>query len=809
MSNSTFKSFETKPLDLLVVDRNGKLTGEARSYSNAAAQWLMPDQCSELVIVNWLFEGAEKPTEVELQKPIQYNSKTYMGWWAWGSAIKRGYTIGMQHDWLRESGIAAKSEDGQRAGRAILPNALYGAGIGTLRVYLAKKGEQINGMPVEDGFGYTRKGIASKVRNTRSEIQLGQVRDSFHMAQRLEWGGALAAETTPLINERLITMSDPLKWLKESHMKADEKLALLEMQPRMALHPYIANGLSRSSQEIAARLATSIPMNGVYRVAVPSTVATVAFDGKVILGRYPMDSNSSERAIEGVNDQAEIDRIAELEVAQYTLVNKNLFAKGDTGIVDDALLVIDGEQYDMALCNEDIKMAVEGVDAIRSKREIVDELYLGFTQVWAKGSAVGIGYSQWAKMGGDFDGDGAVVVDCTERPALWNAVDAMPEGTSYKLPKSRSTWDQGDKRANMLVKSLQCATIVGFATNVAATTFAMQDRKWLARQLGYTTPEALDKVLNHLIKVGTDGFKSDVDTEEAAKRCAHLQSALTKIIGKGAPWCSWNHDTYAFKHAVPAFIGEGKGMTKEDVRIGIPSVMDGTIPQICKITLPSIEAFLTIQIEAKPLSAFTNWAQDVSEELFAEAEKLQLAYNGRVKSTNFSDDNSVGNFVSWWDGAVQAWIEQHPEIGRANLAAALWRVAHSSRSANAGGGSVFTATPLHDEVMAIIAHPGLTRDSRVVLTGLQYNLPANMLKRLECVVKIADFTSQSHGKAVVRKVVITAIKGQKPATGGYPEGTLALVSASGAQPEDGEYMAVIEQATDKTWTCKLEVINKA
>ncbi len=790
-------------LDVTVIDRNGQPTGEKRMLCSPALTHYYPDE--PVVYVNWLWEGAERPTEAQLQAPITCNGKTYQAHWAWGSSVKKGYTIGLTHDILRESGLGAKAEDGQRFGRWLLPNALYGACTGDLKIKVVKPGTVIGGYPVEDGMGYVRQGIVSIARNQRSAIKLGAVNDSFHICQRLEWTDELAAESIPHINARLITMSDPLVWLASNRVRFDQKAELVHLEKRMELHPYIANSLNRSRQAYATRLATTIPMNASWRNVVPTTAATIAARGKYVVGRYPIDSNSSTRAVEADADQAEIDRISGMEVAQYTLCSPRFMAKGNIGVVADDVL----GNYDIVICTEDVKMAANGVSNARQSLCLDGhDSYLGLTQYWAAGSSIGINAAFWKVMGGDFDGDGAAVVDCSERPALWNAVGKLPEQPTYKLIKTNSAWSKGDMRARMIVKSLECAVIVGFATNVAAATFAVRDRALLAKAIGYDVA-ALDKELNNLIKIGTDGFKADVDTEKAEKRCAVLQSAIQKALGKGAPWCSWSKDTYAFRHAVPQFAHLGMKDKSEEARICIPATMDGTVPQICKITLPQIDRFLTVQIEAKPLMAFDNWADECSESLIIEAEALQTQYNFRVKQTNFSDPAAIDDFTAWWTQEVQGWIDSS-KSPKAALADALWHVAHNARSAQAGAGSVFMADPLREEVLDIVRNkPGLRKGSNnnVVVTGLQFALPADRLDLVVAKVEIVEHRQVKDGKVVVRKVILSSLNGQKPAGAGWPTDMLGVVSTESRQPEEGLYNArFVRHGDARMWRAELEEV---
>lgn len=61
-------------------------------------------------------------------------------------------------------------------------------------------------------------------------------------------------------------------------------------------------------------------------------------------------------------------------------------------------------------------------------------------------------------------------------------------------------------------------------------------REWLAHQLGFTSEASMDERLNFFVKVGTDGFKANVDQEPLRKHMGILQQKMLKIFGVIAPW---------------------------------------------------------------------------------------------------------------------------------------------------------------------------------------------------------------------------------------------------------------------------------
>ncbi len=837
-------------LSVVVIDRNGYPTGEKRSIANTVWAEYFSDKA--IVLIDWLYNGADEPDAELLAKPITVaingssdedhraiNGKTFYGCYAWGSAIKKGLTIGLTEDTLRLTGMAQKSEDGQRAGRAYMPNAMYGAGRGTLRIYIAKKGELIaDKYPVDDGFGYETRTTNLTIRNKCMGIDLGVVRDSFHMAQRLSWSKVLHLETIQYFQEVIAGLTDPTEMVKSNRLRLNDKEIYISLDPTMILHPYVANGLNKHSQESAVRAATSIPMAGQYKVAVPSTIVYdaekrmggVASLIKLILGRYPMDSNDSETAVEPIPDEkanveAEIKRIDAMPVDQYTIYNTQFFAKGQMGVVDDSVLVIKGNQYDLVICEEDVKMASVkgGIKTIRGMTNITIDTYFGITMHYEAGNAIGINADMWKHMGGDFDGDGAVVVDCSERSILWRTCRELPVQHTDKLNKTNTGFEaNGDKRIDMILKSRVCTKIVGFATNIMAATYAVKDRAALARELGYTMGVASSKVdldwwLNFWVKVGTDGFKTDVNVEKAYRQLSIMQAMISSVLGGSAPWCRWHKDPMAFKHTLPIFARDN--MTKEEERTSIPASMDGTVPEILKITLPQMVKFLTYSVEANPLSTYRYWAiRPDHDDLIEGASSLNRKYGVRSGSTNWTDSDSIDQFKVYYDAEVKAYDEQFAQYTRLERASALWNVAHGSQSPHAAAGSVFAASVYKDDVSYIITNkPGKSAKvgEHVVLLGL-YNVLSESLQGeigglpvITCDVVVDDISvpdKKDARQSTIKKIVRANAPGMKPNSGeGLPADTLGMVAPNSFQPEPGIYCAVITRKTAKSWDCKLTV----
>lgn len=774
-----------------VVNTDGVKIDE-HTFVNPPISVLFPDEC-DVVLIDWLNLG-KRPTSEELVMPVEYQGKDYYGAYAWGSAVKRGITLGITHDFPQESGVVKFAEDGQRVSRWLFAMGIYGAGQGDLHVKIVKGGTVIPGCgPVEDGFGYIRKDIANAIHSGLDEIQLSRARDNYMFTQRIDWD-TVKEETLPMINDLVVGVADFSNLLYDYIGEFGDRQELARLDENMAQHPYVANALSRASGDIYARIASNIPLNGMYRVAVPTLMPTIVWPehtGKFGCFRSPIDSNGSIQAVD-VDDnpryQAEAERIGGMEVVQHTLATTEFAAKGCLGIVDD----IPGG-YDVVLCADDIKMVRGDLKATRKLSETqLENAVLVFTNWWTQTSTVGVN-AKWAKnlMGLDHDGDALTLFDLNERPALYQAIKDLTPGTTPKLVKTHTPIADGDERPDMVSKSM--ANLVGFASNVMTATFMVKDRAWLAQQLGFNSEAALDKTLNYFVKVGTDGFKTQVDQDAVAKHIAVVQSNLQRMFGTLAPWTRWPND-WAFRRGIPSMADEAT--TNTEKREAIYPWMDGTVAEILRMTLIPMKGILSTPIMVRPLTEFRGWALSISKDDYERANVIQHWFNARAKRTNWSDPNEIAKMK----------IELAAEVSKLSMdrwiaANALWRVAHSSRSTETSAASVFMAFP--EECRRIIAEkPGRKPRKMTVLTGLNYQVPG--LTEVELDVRIVDVETTKGRRIIIRKAICGEIDGQlTPTNPMYPTDMLGMVAVNADQPEQGSYHASIRQVSQGAWECVL------
>jgi hypothetical protein len=455
---------------------------------------------------------------------------------------------------------------------------------------------------------------------------------------------------------------------------------------------------------------------------------------------------------------------------------------------------------DLVLCADDIKMAVMGVSEARKQAVIeFEDAVLAFTQWFGAGCALGVN-AKWAKtlMGLDHDGDLVALTNCTHLPKLFAAVKTLAKAETPKLDKSKSPIKPDeDKRAEMIRKSM--SNIVGFATVIMASTYMTTDRKETAISLGFKHVEQMDYILNRYVKIGTDGFKTNEDTEPVERHLGVLQSKMIHDRGQLAPWTKWLRDTWAFKRGIPA-AEVTEGMADEEKKRALKPFMNGTIAEICRLTLPNLTNILEEPIQANLLSYYRNWGPSVDQDHMESAMEMQLRFNAAVKRVNFSSPEDIAAFKVKFGRDIDQWVKDMG-YSREEAAAALWRVAHSSRSENASGASIFIGMPKEAEWI-VREKPGLKEKVlKTVVVGLAHQLPG--VDRLTATVNVIEY-KQAKGKVtLIRKCLCAEVPGQKQPSGDYPTNMLCMVAVQNEQPEVGQYLANIWPISEKAWGCEL------
>ena len=141
------------------------------------------------------------------------------------------------------------------------------------------------------------------------------------------------------------------------------------------------------------------------------------------------------------------------------------------------------------------------------------------------------------------------------------------------------------------------------------------------------------------------------------------------------------------------------------------------------------------------------------------------------------------------------------KLDRIAAALALWRVAHSSRSGDASGASVFIG--FYEECLKIVTEkPGLKGSLRTVVTGIHYQVPGLREATLEG--EIVDIAVNIRGKRVIRKALVGEIEGQRqPQDPQYPANMIGMIAMNADQPQCGQYTISIKQTSQAAWTATL------
>jgi hypothetical protein len=314
-----------------------------------------------------------------------------------------------------------------------------------------------------------------------------------------------------------------------------------------------------------------------------------------------------------------------------------------------------------------------------------------------------------------------------------------------------------------------------------------------------------------------------VTMDQIMEDLGRMQSAMLRLFGTVAPWTRWKRDDYAFKHSVPKVILEGIGedmyrvagseepvfLERDVARMGVWPWMDSLVARIAKMALPEIESAISHQVEAYPLSHYTQWAPRVTDEIYTLVrQEIQDVFNASVRRVNWTDEHEAGSFKKRFASMFDALVDQH-RLDRRTAGAALWRVAHGVRSEAAGAASAFICAPdvaewIIREKVGLEEQDGL--DTLVI--GLDYNLigpPAGWLGEVE----VREVRQPKNGKTVVRTVLVPidtshfTFKMKDPDTI-WPLDMIGVVKQEKPQPARGCYMCNLQRiGVHKVWSARL------
>jgi hypothetical protein len=742
-----------------------------------------------VVVDQRLSNGLPPETIGDLVKEIEYDGRKWRGDRGWGSSIKGYRSYGMTRDIPVQSGIFKFEEDRVRVGRWLLFNAYYGAGIfNGLKVRIVPRGTTFGNHMIHDGHGLVSRKIAEAVKNQlQPKIVLGKVADSFQVAQRLPTTPEVMSEVDALVQKRLDLLRKDGEWAKLVLEDQKSKLLWTQLDTDMLVHPFVTNAVTRSTKKTAMAVAASVPLNEDYRVVIPGDALSRV--GRIHLGRYPMQAKENNRAFDTTGDarSAELEEwVKGVEVIQYTLTNPNeFFAKGTMALTDEDL-----GGADVVICVDDVKLAADKDAYTGQEWHTVNDCYFGIGAWWSKGSAVTVPYEQWSRMSGDFDGDGAVVGDLSELPHIFNAIADLGEQPAVKLKKTKTPVSE-DGAARVMLRAFESAALVGMATNVLATLLGSNKPIAYAAKLGFTSVDDALDALNHLIQVGTDGFKTNADTREAKEKCMDM------VQHGFVPWAGWKRSDLAFVTVIPEISDRGG--------VHINGDMTAMVPRIAKMTLPVIKELLTNMRGAAPMDLvnFRDWAVQPEEWLLEDVKDLNRQFYNAMKSLDWTDEDAHESAKAWLDRMITGWKTKRKVKSNWVLANALWWGVHNSKSKGAGA-IVFWAFP-NEAAQIIMEKPGLKVNGKpaikVLGLGKHFDVPPMHYRgpvRIERQVVLDD-----RNRAAIRGFLCADLPIDHP-NAELPDNTIGTISNESWVPEPGDYFgADLTQVGDSMWLLTL------
>jgi len=817
-----------------VVDRYGKLI-EWRTIYQPPFPFIFPDQAEPerlvkegrigyvlhgVVVIDYRRYAEQpkddrflRPTQNELIAGVEYNGDKFYPYY-WGSGVKRGVILGFKSDFLK----LEKLEQSVYGARYLLASSggYHGATVasvnyGDLKIGILPEGGFVDGAGwVADGFGFV-SAKAAACMNTIKPIELGKSKPSAQLAQWISTENGAWDEIQQLIGDQFQRMASPDedgrwtadRFMAQTGMLTDERAELIEINPDMAKHPFIVDLPASTFAEAWARLATSIPFDAKTKVAIPIPGDRLVMNGatgKYGWVRYPLDGPTIQAG--EIERRPEYEEYLNRELVQYTLAGVSemghVFAKGIMSVVPDL-----GE-FDAIICSEDIKIADVGIKKAREYDHFtVSKGGLFYMSRYAKGSAVGLDPEHFKiHQGGDFDGDMVSVFNLDGLPYIYDQIKAMDIGfETVKVKKTYTKFKSGEmaKRAELIHSNM--VNLVGIASNLMSADLSIGDLDLVATKLGYHSKEKLLYNHNRAIKEGTDGFKSFLDLETTVKNMMADQSQFVFSFGALPPFQAWVKGGWAFVHDVPR-VGFDESWDDEHKKYCLPSVFQGTVAKIARLTLPAIRQAYRNIVCINMLSYYRDMVLRPSREYREHAKALQNLFNVTIKrpSSALDDEDGTGwqQLKSECQQYASEYIEQHG-LNRGMLARALWHYAHDRKTGRAA--SVFFMFP--DECRDILKAGVVGQDETVIMvSGLGYQLD-NPPHTAEWNVTVTTAPVTEKGRLVIRSVLCGNVHGQKPARKPYPHNMLAVVTKESTQPEPGRYTARFEQFSPKAWRVRL------
>jgi len=629
--------------------------------------------------------------------------------------------------------------------------------------------------------------------------------------------------------------------------------ALVAADPDLAFHPWISAMVSKRAAGLRSRVGQAPQLRAFVYVAVPALGKAHAIwpasyltgeggesvsDSTAICYGQPISNVGAIRAYDDVQQYGpEADRIAELEVVQYSMTATNLDVsfKGQCGLIPAADMIVNGQPYDVILCTEDAKVGrvFEATTKMQYQKEWsgVINMTAVFMRHWAAGSAFGIDAHDWKISGKDHDGDQIYAISASRYPELTRQVRewAKREVVKIKIPKTYTPIKEGqDMRPYQASASM--ANLIGNITNLRQVVYSMtyDSIVGLAELLGYKTVGGLMEHIELIHQVAEDIFKTtwrNTDKPGVRPTTAMILNQISWIssaiklakerFGAAANYTTWKRDQFAFTSRIPR-VGILADMKDEwERRCGIDYTAGGFMAPYQRMVLPQI--VMNAAVEVRPLSHFESYAYPApTPEANKDVRFFNTAYKAAIERSNQMDPDDWNTFIGDWTAKLDRLVvdmqaRYGANITRYDVCCWLWYASHHEQKT---GGNIVMALALPEALRIVKEKPGRVRTAHkidapvaeinVISPQYQFEVVVGALS-FDC--SIVEFQAPAKGNQLVtrRAIVNTGalLAGQKQPGDGYPRNMVALIDRQNeGKVQPGNYRCTIAPA-GKTWIAKL------
>lgn len=631
--------------------------------------------------------------------------------------------------------------------------------------------------------------------------------------------------------------------------------ALVAADPIMSFHPWISETTSDHATNLRARVGMAPQLRSIVYVAVPCpkdvnavwpssyqvSDESVASQTAIIYGQ-PVTNSSAVSVVDDVVTTGELaDRMAALEVVQYTFTTDDLGAsfKGQLGLISPEDMIVDGVQYDVIFSSEDSKI---GRTYKQYKRVCSAELTgsFVFVRLWGAGSAFGIVERIWHNMGKDYDGDSIYVLSGNRYPLVTGQVREWMkrEIPKLKIAKTKTKIDSTtDMRPYQAAASM--ANVVGSITNARQVFYSLpvDERAALAELTGHKTPEQFYAHIALIHQLGEDIFKTSWKNTDKNVRptvdmllgqMSWVASAIADArshFGAAANHTTWKSDQYAFKTRIPVvgYLTDLASQYPDDVDMrkwilstGVDVSVRGFVAPYQRWVLPQIK--LDVMVEVRPLSHYESFGYPApTPEAADEIRYFNTAYKSSISRANQMSPDDWNTFTGHWtsklDELVKRMAAYRPGTTKYEVCCWLWYASHHDQKT---GGNVVMALALPEAIRIVKEKPGRkilsnarkidqpVAEINVINPAYQFDL---LVDNLDFMGEVVEFAAPAKdGKVATRRAIVNTgnlLPGQKQPGAGYPANMVALIDKnSEGQVPTGSYRCAITRS-GKVWRAKL------